>query len=164
MNSLPPRLAGVWELPDVLRIVALRGQLMQKPAARLHAGGWQQRRKGGRKCCPPRSNSRPTTAPSLCVVSGPDAEIASFAEFLKGQDIVCRHLHTSHAFHSSMMDPIVEPLRAEVAKVSLRPPTLPLCLDGDRATHYGSRSYRSRLLGTPRPRYRAVFKGGSVAG
>ena len=36
-----------------------------------------------------------------------------------------RRLHASHAFHSPMMLPIVEPFRRAVAAVSLRPPTLP---------------------------------------
>ena len=43
-----------------------------------------------------------------------------------------RRLHASHAFHSPMMLPIVEPFRRAVAAVSLRPPTLPFlsCLTG----------------------------------
>ena len=40
-------------------------------------------------------------------------------------DIVCRHLHTSHAFHSAMMDPMVEPLREAIAKIQLRAPVKP---------------------------------------
>jgi len=117
-------LSGVWDLPEVLRIVALRGKLMQnQPRGSMLAVG--SRAENVEKMLPPSIQIASINAPSLCVVSGPDAEIASFAELLKGQEIVCRNLHTSHAFHSSMMDPIVEPLRAEVAKAHLKPPTRP---------------------------------------
>jgi amino acid adenylation domain-containing protein len=117
-------LSGVWDLPEVLRIVALRGKLMQnQPRGSMLAVGSSAEKVAG--MLPPSIQLASNNAPSLCVVSGPDAEIASFAELLKGQNIVCRHLHTSHAFHSAMMDPIVELLRAEVAKVHLRPPTHP---------------------------------------
>ncbi len=117
-------LSGVWDLPEVLRIVALRGQLMQnQPRGSMLAVGSSAEKVEG--MLPPSIQLASNNAPSLCVVSGPDAEIASLAELLKGQGMVCRHLHTSHAFHSAMMDPIVEPLCAEVAKVHLRPPTHP---------------------------------------
>jgi amino acid adenylation domain-containing protein len=118
-------LAGVWDLPEVLRIVALRGQLMQsQPRGSMLSVGCSAERVEG--MLPPSLQLASNNSPSLCVVSGPDADVASFAELLKGQDIVCRNLHTSHAFHSAMMDPIVEPLCAEVAKAHLRPPTRPI--------------------------------------
>jgi phthiocerol/phenolphthiocerol synthesis type-I polyketide synthase E len=37
----------------------------------------------------------------------------------------CRHLHTSHAFHSRMMEPIVETYAARVGQVRLGPPNIP---------------------------------------
>src|SRR6185503_5857172 len=45
---------------------------------------------------------------------------------LEGEGLVCRPLHTSHAFHSPMMDPVIEPLRARVARVALSPPRIPI--------------------------------------
>jgi len=115
-------LAGVWELPEVLRLVALRGQLMQsQPRGSMLAVSGSVEKVAG--MLPPALQLASHNAPSLCVVSGPDADISAFAERLQAQEVVCRRLHTSHAFHSAMMDAIVEPLRAEVAKVKLRPPT-----------------------------------------
>jgi acyl transferase domain-containing protein/thioesterase domain-containing protein len=115
-------LAGVWDLSEVLRIVAKRGRLMQnQPRGSMLAVSSSAA--NVEKMLPPSLHIASINAPSLCVVSGPDAEVAAFVELLKGQEIVCRNLHTSHAFHSSMMDPIVAPLRDEVAKVHLRPPT-----------------------------------------
>src|SRR5262249_60690878 len=35
-------------------------------------------------------------------------------------------LVTSHAFHSAMMDPVIEPLAARIAAVRLSPPRIPI--------------------------------------
>lgn len=117
-------LAGVMDLHDALRIVALRGRLMQS----LPRGSMLAVNAGVDKIqplLPPSLQIASNNAPSLCVVSGSVSDVAAFAEQLQAQDIVCRQLHTSHAFHSAMMDPIIEPLRAEVAKVKLCAPAQP---------------------------------------
>ena len=117
-------LAGVWDLEDALRIIALRGRLMQSlPRGSMLSVGASI--ENVQKTLPARLQIASNNAPGLCVVAGPDAEVAAFKEQLESQNIFCRHLHTSHAFHSSMMEPMLEPLRAEVAKVKLRPPSLP---------------------------------------
>ncbi len=117
-------LAGVMDLQDALRIIALRGRLMQI----LPRGSMLAVSAGADKVQPllPLSlQIASNNAPSLCVVSGPEPDVKAFAEQLQSQDIVCRQLHTSHAFHSAMMDPVVEPLRAEVARLQLHPPAQP---------------------------------------
>jgi amino acid adenylation domain-containing protein len=119
-------LAGVWDLQDALRIIALRGRLMQNlpRGSMLSVGAGVesiQKMLTAFKSLQIASNN----APSLCVVAGPDADVAAFKERLEAQNIFCRPLHTSHAFHSSMMEPMLGPLRAEVAKVQLRAPALP---------------------------------------
>ena len=50
-------------------------------------------------------------APSLTVVSGDHAAIAAFEARLTARELACRRLATSHAFHSPMMEPILEELR-----------------------------------------------------
>ncbi len=117
-------LAGVWDLHDALRIIALRGQLMQSlPRGSMLSVGASI--DSVQKMLPATLQIASNNAPGLCVVAGPNAEVAAFKERLEAQNIFCRHLHTSHAFHSSMMEPMLEPLRAEVAKVKLRGPSLP---------------------------------------
>ncbi|HYH44362.1 MAG TPA: amino acid adenylation domain-containing protein, partial [Thermoanaerobaculia bacterium] len=61
-------------------------------------------------------------APCSCVVSGPVSAIEAFQADLA---VEARRLHTSHAFHSSMMDPVLEAFAAEVRKVRLNPPQRP---------------------------------------
>ncbi|HWT65805.1 MAG TPA: beta-ketoacyl synthase N-terminal-like domain-containing protein, partial [Terracidiphilus sp.] len=118
-------LADVWNLEDVLRIVAQRGRLMQS----LPRGTMMSVRASAEsiaKRLPPDVQIASNNAPSLCVISGPDESVQAVRAQFEAENIVCRPLHTSHAFHSTMMDPMVEPLRAEIAKVQLRPPSRPV--------------------------------------
>ena len=64
-------------------------------------------------------------APSLCVVSGPTEAVAIFQHKLEKDSVMCRSLHTSHAFHSAMMDPIIEPFAEKVKRLQLSPPKTP---------------------------------------
>lgn len=64
-------------------------------------------------------------APQRCVVSGPNEAINALQQALEKQELVCRRLHTSHAFHSKMMDPILAPFRKVVSRIQLREPQVP---------------------------------------
>ena len=117
-------LAGVWELEDALRIIALRGHLMQE----LPRGSMMAVSSSADSIAPllpAELQVASNNAPGLCVVSGPEVAFVQFQKELDAKDIVCRRLHTSHAFHSAMMDPMVERLREAVAKIQLRPPARP---------------------------------------
>jgi acyl transferase domain-containing protein/thioesterase domain-containing protein len=117
-------LAGVWDLADVLGIVALRGRLMQDlPRGSMMAVSSSA--ESIAKILPATIQLASNNAPALCVVSGPEADVVEFQKKLEAEKIVCRHLHTSHAFHSAMMDPMIGPLREAVAKVKLRAPARP---------------------------------------
>ncbi|MBV9775227.1 MAG: SDR family NAD(P)-dependent oxidoreductase, partial [Gemmatimonadetes bacterium] len=62
----------------------------------------------------------------LCVVSGPQAAVDAFAARLEAEaGVVGRPLHTSHAFHSAMMEPMLDAFRAKVREVTLSAPQLP---------------------------------------
>ena len=117
-------LAGVWRLEDALSIIALRGRLMQN----LPRGCMMAVNAGAAsisKSLPPTLQIASNNAPALCVVSGPEGDVVQFQKQLEAGKTVCRHLHTSHAFHSAMMDPVVEPLREAVEKIQLQPPAKP---------------------------------------
>jgi len=114
-------LAGVWKLEDALSIVALRGRLMQK----LPRGSMMAVNKGAdsiAKVLPEALQIASNNSRSLCVVSGPEEDVREFQKQLEAENIVCRHLHTSHAFHSRMMEPIIEPLREAISKIKLHAP------------------------------------------
>ncbi|MBW3549723.1 MAG: amino acid adenylation domain-containing protein [Proteobacteria bacterium] len=145
-------LAGVFALPDALRLVARRGALMQAQPA----GGMLSVRMPLDALLarlPQELALAAENAPGACVVAGPSEEIGRFQAELEGDGIACRALRTSHAFHSPMMQPVVEPFRAAVAAVALSAPQLPVLstvsgdwLDDATAT---SPDYWSRHLREP---------------
>jgi phthiocerol/phenolphthiocerol synthesis type-I polyketide synthase E len=114
-------LAGVFSLPDALRVVAARGQLMQRmpPGAMLAV---QLDEAGLRARLPDLLSVAAVNGPRSCVVSGPAAEVARFASQLDHDGVGSRPLHTSHAFHSRMMDPVLAAFREVVAGAELNPP------------------------------------------
>ncbi len=117
-------LAGVFSLEDALMLVAARGRLMWD----LPGGAMLSVRLPAVEI-EPRLTAElaiaAINAPALCVVSGPTAAIAKLQQELESAEIVCRQLHTSHAFHSPMMDAIVTPFAEIVAGVELSPPQIP---------------------------------------
>ena len=60
-----------------------------------------------------------------CVISGQHPEIQVLLEKLEEQEIGCSLLHTSHAFHSFMMEPIIDSFREKVAATPLQAPKIP---------------------------------------
>jgi len=64
-------------------------------------------------------------APGLTVVSGETAAIDGLRARLAERDLVGRRLATSHAFHSAMMEPILDAFSRAVASTPRSAPTLP---------------------------------------
>lgn len=118
-------LAGVFALPDALKLVARRGALMQAQPA----GGMLSVRLALDELLarmPADLSLAAENAPGSVVVSGTMEAIARFQAELEAQGIACRALRTSHAFHSQMMEPVVAPFRAEVAALTLSAPLIPI--------------------------------------
>ncbi|MFN6485609.1 MULTISPECIES: beta-ketoacyl synthase N-terminal-like domain-containing protein [unclassified Nostoc] len=117
-------LAEVFSLEDALSLVAARGQMMQQ----LPTGAMLSIPLSADKIQPLLRQELSVAAinqSSQCVVSGSIAAIDALQNQLAAQDIESRRLHTSHAFHSQMMEPILEAFREQVKKVTLNPPKLP---------------------------------------
>ena len=117
--------AGVFRLEDGLKMIAERGRAMQA----LPPGSMMSVRLPGAEVEPLLSGDLAIgsyNGPKLCVVSGPDDQIAELQKKLESQEVVCRYLHTSHAFHSPMMDSIVEPFAEFVSQFELKVPQLPV--------------------------------------
>jgi amino acid adenylation domain-containing protein len=117
-------LAGVMSLEDALGIVAARGRMMQN----LPKGSMLSVRLPAEVVAPRLSPSLALASdngPTLCVVAGPTPEVEQLKATLEAEGVACRHLLTSHAFHSPMMDAIVEPFAELVSKIQLHPPRIP---------------------------------------
>jgi amino acid adenylation domain-containing protein len=117
-------IAGVITEEDALKLVAARGQLMQKmPRGSMLAVELSEEELF------PRLNAELCLAgingPRQTVVSGPSSAVDALEKQLNAEEIVCRRLQTSHAFHSHMMDPLLAHFFREVSSIQLRPPSIP---------------------------------------
>ncbi|RAJ36138.1 acyl transferase domain-containing protein [Kitasatospora sp. SolWspMP-SS2h] len=119
-------LAGVFDLPDALALVAARGRLMQalppggmlaveltEPAAVEFLAGH------------PELSLAAVNAPGRCVLAGPPDAVAAAVRALALAGVPARRLHTSHAFHSAVLDPVLAPFAEQVAARRRNRPTLP---------------------------------------
>ncbi len=117
-------LAGVLSLEDALALVAARGRLMEElPGGDMLAVPLSEdevaEHLGGQL------SVAAVNAVGRSVVSGPAEAVAALRETLETRGLACRPLHTSHAFHSAMMEPIFGPFVERFAGVSLQPPQIP---------------------------------------
>ncbi|MGZ5968071.1 MAG: aminotransferase class III-fold pyridoxal phosphate-dependent enzyme, partial [Polyangiales bacterium] len=118
-------IAGVMSLEDAIDLVRERGALMQSLpegsmlSVRLPAAELEPRLHDG-------VGIAAENGPSLCVAAGPTPAIEALQRVLEAEGVVSKRLVTSHAFHSSMMDPVVEPFATRAAKVKLSPPQIPI--------------------------------------
>jgi acyl transferase domain-containing protein len=117
-------LAEVFSLEEALALVAARGQLMQTtPGGAMLAVPLSEH--DVLPLLDPRLSLAVINAPSRCVIAGPTDAVEVLERRLEEKGVACRRLHTSHAFHSAMMGPILAPFVERVRQVNLKPPQLP---------------------------------------
>lgn len=117
-------LSGVFSLEDALALVAARGRMMQHLPAGLMLAV-QLSEKEARALLSKKLSLAAVNSPKLCVVSGPTAQIEELQIQLEAKGVACQRLRTSKAFHSAMMEPIVETFLAYLKKIKLAPPQIP---------------------------------------
>ncbi|OLT59486.1 alpha/beta fold hydrolase [Moorena bouillonii] len=116
--------AGVFSLEDALSLVALRGQMMQQlPAGSMLAVPLPEQEV--ESLLGQELSLAVINGPSQSVISGPTDAIALLQNQLDQKGLEYRRLHTSHAFHSKMMEPILDSFTNQVKQVSLKPPQIP---------------------------------------
>jgi amino acid adenylation domain-containing protein len=125
-------LAGVMSLEDALAVVAARGRLMQS----LPGGGMLAVRLPEAELSLLLDSALSLAAingPALCVVAGPFDAVDALEQKLTASGVVTRRLHTSHAFHSAMVEPVIEPLHEQLRAIVLSTPRIPYvsCVTGD---------------------------------
>jgi acyl transferase domain-containing protein/SAM-dependent methyltransferase/acyl carrier protein len=116
--------AGVLDLNDAAHLIAVRSRLMQTlPAGAMlavHATEQQLSPWLGREI-----SLAAVNAPGACVLSGSLDEIAAIEQQLVAAKVELQRLQTSHAFHSHMMDSMLDEFHQESARVTLRSPSVP---------------------------------------
>jgi acyl transferase domain-containing protein/acyl carrier protein len=117
-------LAGVLPLEDALALIASRGRLIQGlPGGAMLAVPLPEAEVTAHLT--PQLALAAVNGPELCVVSGPEEAVEALRLKLDAEKVECTRLHTSHAFHSEMMAPILGPFRERASRVKLAPPRLP---------------------------------------
>ena len=102
-----PDLAGVLTLEDALRLVVLRGRLIQN----LPVGSMLSVALDEQELLPLLDGELSLAAvnsPTQSVVSGPAEAINALEQKLTLAGIATARLQTSHAFHSAMLDPVLD--------------------------------------------------------
>jgi len=144
-------ISGIMSLEDASFLVAVRAKLMRscEPGAMLSV-------RLSEEDLQPILNKDVSigavNSPKLSVVSGPHAAIKLVEKECETRNIPCRRLQTSHAFHSSMIDPAVGQFDREVRKIKLNLPKIPIIstvtgklLTDELATNPGYWSHHMRV-------------------
>ncbi|GAB2907366.1 type I polyketide synthase [Streptomyces heilongjiangensis] len=124
-------LAEVLTLPDACRLVAARGRLMQ----RLPDGGGMlavavdEKRAVEALADHPDVAVAAVNAPGSVVLSGPAEALTTLRDHFGEQDVRATFLTVSHAFHSPLMEPMLDDFAQVVAALDLRPPRIPVVSD-----------------------------------
>ncbi|WP_293062787.1 type I polyketide synthase, partial [Moorena sp. SIO3F7] len=122
-------ISGVFSLEDGLKLIAMRGKLMQKLPS------------GGEMVSVMASESQVTEAikeytsqvtiaavngPESIVISGESGAIATICDKFKNMGIKTKQLQVSHGFHSPLMEPMLTEFEAVAKQVTYKEPKIPL--------------------------------------
>ncbi|MFJ2263437.1 type I polyketide synthase [Streptomyces sp. NPDC087844] len=121
--------AGVFGLRDACRLVSARATLMgalprggAMTAIEASAAELEEDLAG----CGGRVSVAAVNTPSSTVISGPAREVARIGALWAGRGRRTKELTVSHAFHSVLMEPMLEDFTAAVADLDCHRPVLPL--------------------------------------
>jgi acyl transferase domain-containing protein/acyl carrier protein len=117
-------IAGVFALEDALELVTARARMIQAlPAGAMLAVPLSAA--DAEAFLVEGTTVATLNAPQLCVVAGPPDAVETVRAMLEMTGCVARRLAATHAFHSPMMEPVVAPVEAMVARMRLSPPAIP---------------------------------------
>jgi acyl transferase domain-containing protein/acyl carrier protein len=120
-------ISGVFSLEDGLRLIAARGRLMQalpSGGAMVSALATEEQVEAAIRPHQETVSIAAINGPRSIVFSGEGRAVQEIAERLESQDIKTRSLSVSHAFHSPLMEPMLEEFEKIARTVSFAPPRI----------------------------------------
>ena len=147
-------IAGVFSLEDGLKLIAHRGRLMQA----LPAGGKmlavlasESEIQQAIASYAEQVNIAAINAPNSIVISGVDSAIAAIHKTLEAKEIKTKFLQVSHAFHSHLMEPMLQEFAQIASEISYHQPKIPLVsnVTGDHAVPRLGRDRVGNEITTP---------------
>ena len=119
--------AGVLPLPDAARLVALRGRLMQAlPAGGAMANVFATREQVEPVVVAAGVEFAAFNGPQHQVITGPAEAVEAACAALAAQGVRHARLNVSHAFHSRLMEPMLDDFERGIAGLAYGAPRLPL--------------------------------------
>lgn len=120
--------AGLFSVPDAVRLVVARARLMQSVT---EPGGMAAVSAPAEEVVPLLANHTDLAlaainAPDQCVISGGAGALAKVVGTLRERAIRVDELSVSHAFHSPLMAEVLDDFRAAIAPISFREPVITL--------------------------------------
>ncbi|WP_314178649.1 SDR family NAD(P)-dependent oxidoreductase, partial [Streptomyces winkii] len=126
--------AGVLSLEDACRLVSARARLMEA----LPEGGAMVAVEASEDEVAPLLTDGVSLAavngPSSVVVSGAESEVLAISGHFESAGRRTRRLSVSHAFHSPLMEPMLEEFRTAVEGLTFEAPSIPIAAWGDIST------------------------------
>ncbi|MFD9207118.1 type I polyketide synthase [Streptomyces sioyaensis] len=135
--------AGALSLDDAARLAVVRGRLMQRlpeDGAMLAVAAGEEE-VAATLGDPALVGIAAVNGPEAVVVSGARAEVERVAGIWRERGRRTSRLRVSHAFHSPLMEPVLDELRAVADELDRREPTLPLMASAETTHPFATAAY-----------------------
>lgn len=117
-------LQGVFSLEDALKIICKRSELMSRlPGGSMMSVALDENTLRTR--LPDNIDIAALNALNSTVIAGSSVAVNNLKLTLESEGIACKFLHTSHAFHSKMMDPMIHEFKSFIETKTLNQPANP---------------------------------------